>query len=113
VVMVGMSMVVASLIGVAGVVLYIVLLCTMPEEGASSPTLPLRRLLTRPNTGHNAPTTTPPEQSSKRSPRRNNLPVAEILFGASLLGAGVSLLLVQLGFQLDLKIIPPSLAVCV
>src|SRR5699024_4081810 len=100
-------------IGGAGVVLYIFLLCTMPEEGASSPTLPLRRVLTRPNTGHNAPTTTPPEQSSKRSPRRNNLPVAEILCGASLLAAGVSLLLVQLGVQLDLKVMLPGLAVFV
>src|SRR5690625_411662 len=108
-----LGMVLTSFIGGAGVVLYIFLLCTMPEEGASSPTLPLRRVLTRPNTGHNAPTTTPPEQSSKRSPRRNNLPVAEILFGASLLAAGVSLLLVQLGVQLDLKVILPGLAVFV
>src|SRR5699024_12593736 len=70
-----LGMVLTSFIGGAGVVLYIFLLCTMAEEGALSPTLPLRRVLTRTNTGHNAPTNTPSEQSSKRSPRPHNLPV--------------------------------------
>src|SRR5699024_8674321 len=108
-----LGMVLTSFIGGAGVVLYIFFLCTMSEEGASLPNFTLRSVFNRSNNRHNAPTTTTPEQSSKRSPRRNNLPVAEILFGASLLAAGVSLLLVQLGVQLDLKVILPGLAVFV
>src|SRR5699024_11759515 len=83
-----LGMVLTSFIGGAGVVLYIFLLCTMPEEGASSTTLPLRRVLTRPNTGHNAPTTTPPDQSSKRAPPRTNHPVAETPFSARTPAAG-------------------------
>lgn len=117
------GLVLATFIGGAGAVLYIFLLCTVPDVDESPQTPPVKRWLTRPSTENSSAgippqhdRTTPhaqktgsPGQSGNSTPRF--FPVVEILLGGSLLAAGLSLLLVQLGVQLDLSVILPGLAV--
>lgn len=96
------AIVVASFLGGAGAVLYVFLLLTMPEEGESPELVPLRNIFT------------PPSADPVDAPRRSTRwPVAEMLFGACFLLAGIALVATQLGVELRLDVILPGLAVLV
>lgn len=112
--------VIASLIGGAGLILYLFFLLTVPEEGESPEVTPLRRVFTPPNHPSAVPSSplwsppeAPTEPATPPTHRRGRVPVAELLLGGSLLVAGGSLLLVQLGVELKLQVILPGLAVLV
>lgn len=114
---------ITSLIAGAGVVLYVFFLLTVPDEGESAEVPPLRRVFTsarppsnseaRASASQSSPPASGDPMSAGERARRLRLPVAELILGGSLLVAGLSFLLVQLGVELRLQVILPGLAVLV
>lgn len=124
------GVVLASLLGGAGAILYVFLLFTMPEHGESDEVAPMRRLVMQAreavglenNQGeshepaHSASPASKAPQSAHRERSRGThrpWPVAEMLFGACFLIAGIALVVTQFGVELRLEVILPGLAVLV
>jgi signal transduction histidine kinase/phage shock protein PspC (stress-responsive transcriptional regulator) len=116
------AMVVLTLVGGAGVLLYVWLWVLTPS-GEGEPLVPMRRVLTKPaDAAANSraeqsfaeapsaeqPSDAPPARQVHRAMR---WPIAELLLGACLLIAGLGLVLVQLGVELRLDVLLPALAV--
>lgn len=131
------AMVAFALFAGAGALFYLWLWVTVPWEGADVVT-PLRRALTKPSSGEETPMRQ--EYGAADEPvasvaaavaaaaaaadavgsgapaapvARPRWPVAELLLGAGFLVAGLALVLVQFGAQLQLDLILPALAVLV
>lgn len=125
------AMVGFALFGGAGALFYAWLWILAPVE-VNDPVVPMRRALTQPVlesdasqganpgsiSGLSAKTRADPGGSAgarpgASAPARRHWPVAELLFGACFLVAGVALVLSQLGVELRLEILLPTLAVLV
>lgn len=128
-----------TLLGGAGGLLYLWLWATIPRIGDEEPIVPMRRALTRPAAP--APPSAPgkavvslpvgaPRPDSAAEPaqpesrpaaavtsepevRRGRWPIAELLLGTCLLVAGLGLVLVRLGVELNLSVVLPAMAVLV
>lgn len=128
-----------TLLGGAGGLLYLWLWATIPRAGDEDPIVPMRRALTRPAAP--APPSAPgraaallpvgaPRADSAAEPaqpqsrpaaaatsepevRRGRWPIAELLLGTCLLVAGLGLVLVRLGVELNLSVVLPAMAVLV
>lgn len=125
-----------AVLGGAGALFYLWLWATVPLTGETSTVLPLRRALTKPAAGADPVREPPPPfmapaaqaepqpavtpvagAASSNIPARPNSrrrpPIAELLFGACLLFVGVLLVLDRLGWELQLEVVLPALAVLV
>lgn len=115
-------MLVLTLGGGFGALLYAWLWVTVPAEGTGS-VAPMRRALTpraKPNDeGAAAPDPGPADanepaaEGAGERQRRRRWPIAELLLGGSLLIAGLGLVLERLGVGVRLEVILPALAVLV
>jgi signal transduction histidine kinase len=114
-------MLVLTMFGGAGAVLYAWLWVTVPLKGENEGIVPLRRALTRPAVG------TVPRSVASVSPLRDRdardippaangrgrLPFAELLLGVCLLIAGAALVFTRVGAEINIDVILPAMLVLV
>lgn len=108
-----MAMLLLTLLGGAGALLYFWLWGTVPAQGEVEGIMPLRRALTRPAGAAPTARVGGPAELSDTPNTRARWPIAELLLGSCLLIAGVGLVLSRWGVHVNLELILPAMSVLV